>query len=437
MKTTIEKTSGLGRKLNVEISATKVTSAFDKVYKGLQKNANIKGFRKGKAPLNIIKQMYADRVKQDVLEDLVSMAYSSALKEHTLHPVSEPTVNFDKLEEDGDFSFTAEFEIRPEVNLKKVEKLKVETEKLEVKDDAVDTILNQLRESRATDVPVFEDRAAQKGDVAEIDFKGTIDGQPLEGGSMDGHKLQLGSNSFIPGFEEGVIGMRPGQQKVLNLKFPDDYGHKEIAGKQVVFDVTLKTLLKKQMPELNDEFVKGLGGYSTLEELKNVIKQDVTQQETQRIRDELKNRILKVLVDENPVEVPKALLAQQKEHLIADVERRMKQQGMSEAEFAEYVKKWDSDFNETAAFMIQSSFLIEAIADKNKFSATQSEFEERLEKYAKQSGIDLKNILDFYNKNPERKGHVKYQIVEEKVVQYLVDQAELKEVPKEKLVAKT
>lgn len=433
MKTSLEKTEGLGRKLTIEVPADTVSSSFDRAYKGIQKNANIKGFRKGKAPLTMIKSMYADSVKRDVLEDLISLAYRNALNEHSLHPVSEPQVNFDKLEESDSFNFTAEFEVRPEIVLKNVDKLKVEKEKFDVGTEKVDSILTQIRESKSELVPVFEERPARTGDVVEIDFVGTIEGKPLDGGSMNGYKLTLGSNSFIPGFEAGVEGMKIGQSKTLQLSFPADYGHKEIAGKPVTFEVTLKAMLKKDLPALTDDFVKTLGGYNSVEDLRKAIVEDVTAQETKRIEEDLKNRVLKALVAANPVEVPKSLLSQQKEFLIADTQKRMKQQGMGEDQYAEYKSKWDKDFEETAAFMIQSSFLVETIAEKEKLTGTKAEFEERLEKYSSTAGLELAKLREFYSKNTDRRHQLLYQITEEKVMKYLLDKAEIKEVPREKL----
>jgi trigger factor len=433
MKTSLEKTQGLGRKLTIEVPAEIVSSSFDRAYKGIQKNANIKGFRKGKAPLSMIKNMYADSVKREVLEDLISLSYQNALNEHSLHPVSEPRVNFDGLSEASSFNFTAEFEVRPEIVLKDVENLKVEKEKLDLGNERVESILTQIRESKSNLVPVFEDRPAKSGDVVEIDFVGTVEGNPLDGGSMNGYKLTLGSNSFIPGFEEGVEGMRVGQTKVLNLSFPADYGHKDIAGKPVQFDVTLKSMLKKDLPALTDEFVKTLGGYETVEDLRKAILEDVTEQESKRIEEDLKNRTLKALVAANPVEVPQTLLQQQKQFLIADTQKRMKQQGMSDEQYNDYKTKWDKDFEETAAFMIQSSFLVETIADKEKLAATKADFEDRLAKYSQTAGLELTKLKEFYSKNSERRHQMLYQITEEKVMKYLLSKAVIKEVSRDKL----
>ncbi|MEQ1664508.1 MAG: trigger factor [Bdellovibrionales bacterium] len=433
MKTSLEKTSNLGRKLTIEVPAEKVSSAFQKVYMGLQKNANIKGFRKGKAPLTIIKKMYSDKAKQDVLEDLINEAYSHALNEHTLKPISQPMVDFKDLDEANTFNFTAEFEIRPEVKLQKIEDLAVEKEKLEFNESEIDKTLNDMLERKATNVPVFENRNAIKGDVAEIDFVGTIDGKPLEGGSMNGHKLELGSNSFIPGFEDGIIGMTVGSNKMLNLKFPENYGNAEISGKDVQFNVTLKALLKKSLPTLDDAFAASIQPGKTLADLKNDIKENLTQRENQRIHSDLKKRLLKVLAKENPLDVPTTLKTEQKKMLIADVEKRMTEQGMTESELKEYVTKWDKDFDESAEFMIQSSFLINALADKFELHATEKDYDKKIEDYAAQIGVSPAMIRDYYAKNRENGNQALYQITEEKVVDYLISKSKIKEVPKSKL----
>jgi trigger factor len=439
MKTSLEKTGTLGRKLKIEVPAAKVTTAFDRIYQGIQKQADIKGFRKGKAPMHLIKNMYSDRVKQDVLQDLIAHSYSEALKEHSLNPISQPDVNFDgqTLTEKSDFHFTAEFEVRPNVELKKIDKLKVEKEILDISDVKIESVLTQIRESKSQLVPIFEDRPAQLHDVCEIDFKGTINGAPLEGGQMDAYKLELGSNSFIPGFEDGIIGMKVGGNKTLKLKFPDDYGHKEIAGQAVEFDVTLKSILKKDLPELNDAWVAEMNaGAKTVSELKELIKKDITSQEDKRIQDDLKNRLLKSLAEANPTDVPQTMLLEQKNALIKDVEKRLKSQGMNEAEFNDYTQKWDKDFSETATFMVQSSFLIDAISKQEKLNATREDIEKKIQTYAAQSGIELDKIKDFYLKNEDRRGQIEYQITEEKVVSYLLSKADIKEVSADKLAKK-
>ncbi|MES2965151.1 MAG: trigger factor, partial [Bdellovibrionota bacterium] len=378
MKTNLESVSTLERKLNIQVPAAEVQEAFERAFKGIQQHAAVKGFRKGKAPLATIKSLYGDRVKQDVVQDLIQAKYATALKEHSLDPISYPTIEFDPVELDKDFAFTAEFEVRPKVTLKKVEGLEVKREKLVIDAALVDATLDDIRKGRAETVPVLEDRPAQMGDVTTIDFKGFVDGKELENGSAEGHSIELGSNTFIPGFEEGIVGMKHGQTKKISVKFPEQYHAAELAGKPVEFEVVLKELKKKSLPELNDEFAKGLGPYENMEALRKAILDDFEQREGKRVQDDLKNRLMKALVDANPVEVPKSLLTEQKKALVEDMKKRMSQQGMGEEQYGEYENKWNTDFEQTAAYMIQSSFLVDTIAEEHELKATKGDLEKKL-----------------------------------------------------------
>lgn len=430
MKATLETVSNLQRKLNIQVPASEVKAAFNNAYASIQKHVAIKGFRKGKAPIQTVKSLYGDRVKQDVVNDLVQKYYSTALREHSLNPVSFPTIEFDSLTESADFAFTAEFEVRPEIVLKQVEKLQVQREKFVLDDAFVNNTLEDIRKSRSVNVPVLEDRPAQKGDIAVIDFKGFLDSGELENGSAEGHELELGSNMFIPGFEEGVTGMTVGSEKEVQIKFPDDYHVSHLAGQPVKFQVKLHKLLKKDLPELNDAFAKEMGGkYETLEDLKTAIKEDFTKREEKRIKDELKDRLMKALVEKNPVDVPNSLLAEQKKALIEDLQKRMESQGMGGEQFEDYKQKWDSDFDETAKFMIRSSFLLDKIAEDNKLKATDADLEAKFDEYAKQTGIELARVKEFYA-DEDRSSRLRYQLTEERVVDWLISKADVKEVAK-------
>ncbi|CAN5600440.1 trigger factor [soil metagenome] len=433
MKTNLETVSTLERKLNIQVPAAEVQAAFETAYKSIQKHVAIKGFRQGKAPIKAVKTMYGDRVKQDVVNDLVQKYYATALKEHSLDPVSFPTIEFDALDEGKDFGFTAEFEIRPSVSLKKVEKLPLKREKLALKDSFVDDALDDIRKSRSVNVPVLEDRPAQKGDIAVVDFKGFLASGELENGSAEGHELELGSNMFIPGFEEGLIGMKPGIEGEVKVSFPVDYHVEELKGQPVTFKVKIQKLLKKDLPELNDEFAKSLGGKTeTLAELKETIKKDQVVREEKRVKEELKNRLMKALVAANPVDVPKALMAEQKKALAEDLKKRMESQGMGEEQFEEYKEKWDKDFEETAGFMIRSSFLLDKLAADKDLRAKDGDLEAKYTEYSGQTGIELARVKEFYN-DEDRRSRLLYQLTEDKVVDWLIAHADVKDVSREEI----
>lgn len=432
MKSTVEDLSKIEKKLTIEVPAEAVQNSFKKAYAEVQKTAQLKGFRKGKAPIGKIKEIYSDRVTPDVLNDLVDQSYRQALSEHSLTPIDMPKVEIGRFSEDQGLEYSATLETRPEVDLKNYENLKVQREVLEISEEKVSAVLEDIRQSRAQNVPVLEDRAAQNGDVAVIDFEGFIGEEPLAGGAGQDHKLELGANQFIPGFEEGVVGMKVGTQKDLNLKFPEEYHAKEISGKDVLFKVNLKGLEKKELPELTDEFAKEYGEHESLEALKTAIREDIRIGEESRINNEMKDRILKLLVKNNPVEVPRSMVEKQKQHLVADLQQRMQQQGMSQGQFEEYKSKWEDDFENTASQMVQSSFLIGALAEKHDLHANDGDFEEKLKEYGEQMNIEVDRLRDFYGK-PEQRQRLDFQLTEDKVVDFILSTANVEEVSKEKL----
>lgn len=427
MKTEIEKTSNLGRKLNIEIPAQLVNTTFNRIFQDVQKNVELKGFRKGKAPIQMIKTMYSDRVKQDAINELLKMGFSQGLQEHKLNPANYPEFEFDEVAEGSDFNFSAQFEVIPDVELKLYEGLELEKTIFKVDPSEVDTILENIRKSKATQVEVTESRPAQLGDVAEIDFKGFVDDKPLERGDGTNHPLELGSNSFITGFEEGIVGMTVGQSKTLNLKFPENY-HADLSNKDVKFEVTLKKLSQKVLPELNDELVQGLtGGTGNLEDLKKNIQTDLEERQHKQTEDTLREILMKKLVLLNPLEVPASLIASQKELLIEDTKTRMSREGMSDQEFEEYKNKWNQEFENSAKEMIQVAYLMDAIANKHDLHTTKADVDAKFEEYAKQTGIEVARIKEHYSK-AETMNRLVQKITEDKVVNYLLSKANIKEV---------
>ena len=432
MKSTVDKLEGLSRKVNVQVPADKVQEAFAKVYKAIQKKANIKGFRQGKAPLTAVKSIYAEQVKDDVVNNLINDAYQNALEEHRLDPIGYPKVSFEPIMEDKDFSFSAEFEIRPEVQLKTFEGLTVLKEKLTVDEERVNTVLENVRSGQSETVSVFEDRALATGDVAELDFEGTVDGEPLPGGSAKGHELEIGANQFIEGFEAGVTGMKVGDTRTLNLSFPEGYHEATLSGRPVTFEVRLTGIKTKRMPELNDELAKKVGDFQTLEDLKTRIRDDINEGEQRRVAEDMKNRIVRALVDANPVDAPRSLVERQKAALAEDFKGKMKEQGMGDGEFEDYKAKWDHEFEASATFMVKSTFLLDAIADKLNLRATTAEVEQKISEYAQQTGIEMSRLNEFYAAD-ERRSRLSFQVTEEKVVNHLLSTAKITEVPADQL----
>jgi trigger factor len=432
MKPTVEELSKFQRKLTFQIPAADVTKAFEGAYKDIQKNVQVKGFRKGKVPMDMVKNLYKDNAHSSVIQNLVEENFFKALDENKLDPINQPQVKFEKeLAEGNDFHFSLTFEVHPEVDLKKYEGLAVQKEKLNLDESEVQKTIDNLLKNQAESVPVLEDRPAQLGDIAVVDFEGFVEGKPLENGKGENHPLELGTKSFIEGFEEAIVGMKTGVTINANLKFPDQYHAADIAGKPVQFKITLKELKKNQLPELNDEFAKKVG-FDTVDALKVAIKADYSANEEKRIQEDFKNRLLKELTKSNPMDVPATLVEKQKKVLEEDMQQRMSQMGMNEAQFKDYVQKWGKDFDETAAFIVQSSYLVNKIAEKESLAATMQDVEKKIEDYIQQTGIEPARIRSIYDA-PENRRRLMNMITEEKVIDFLSQKANVSEVPKDKL----
>lgn len=430
MKTNVESVSNLGRKLHIEVPSKRVNEEFQKAYKYLQGEANIKGFRKGKAPLATIKTMYSDRVKGDVAQNLVQDAYVSALKEHKLTPVSMPQIDFEEITEDKDFSFTANFEIRPETKIVKKEGFELEKEKVVVSEEHVAKALENIKNSNATFEAITEARPLKVGDFANIDFEGIIDGQPLENGAAKGHQLEIGSNSFIPGFEEGLVGMNKGELREVTVTFPAEYHAEELRSKPVTFKVTLNEIKAKALPEFNEELLKKIG-QETLEGLKEQIKKDYESNEKMRVDKDLRDNLFKKFVEANPVETPASLVEEQKKALVEDFKNRMKSQGFSDDGFDEYEQKWNEDFKQQAEFMVRSAFLIDKLAEMENLHATDADVDKKFDEMAKQWNLEKEKIKSYYLQNNSF-SKLSYQITEDNVFNYLLSKSTVKDVEPKK-----
>lgn len=433
MKSSVEEQSTLERKLNIEVPQEQVKEAFDKAFQNIKKSATIKGYRKGKAPLEKIRTMYGEQVQQDILNDLIQQNYVKALQEHGLDPISYPKIDFTEISQDEAFKFSAIFEIHPDVKLGKLEGLKLEKEKLNIGDEAVDNVIDNIRQNRASIDPMLEDRPAQLGDIVIIDFKGVVDGQAIENGAGTDHQMELGNNGFMKEFDENLQGMKTGASKTFDVQFPEDYHGKDVAGKKALFDVTLKEIKKKTLPEINDEFAKSLGAdFESVSDLKEAVKKDITTREEKRVHDELKNRAVKALVEANPLEVPRSLIDEQKQALVKDIEMKFAQQGMPMPNIDEYKQKWDADFENSATTMVKSSFLIDAIAKEKNLKAEDADIEKMIADHAASMGIDVAQVQEYY-KDPSQRSRLGFQITEEKVLNYLIENAKITEVPAEAL----
>ncbi len=427
MKSTLESTEGLKKTIKVEVDASAVKAALEKEFNKIQKNLVLPGFRKGKAPMDQVKASYKGKVISDVVESLVNANYFQAIQEHKLHPVSMPQIDLSEITEDKGFSFTASFEVKPEIKLKKYKDFKLSKKAAIVDEDKIQNIINQILESKSEKVPIFEDRAAQDKDIVDINFEGFIGpNQPLPNGSASNFILELGSKSFIPGFEEGLLGAKAGTERTLDLTFPEDYQAAEIAGKTVQFKVKINKLLKKQLPELDDKLIESLGDakVKTVDQLKDAIKTDLMKTEEDQTLKTLQEDVLKALIDHNPIEIPQSLIQQQKEGLKENSKNSLESQGFGDEEIKDYYSKWDEDFTKNAKDIIHVSLLMDAIAESENLRPSQEDIDAKIQEMVTMSGPNSGKVKEYYS-DANRKDNLYYKLMEDRVISFVIENSKI------------
>lgn len=426
MKSQIIENKGLKRVLKVELDKTEVSTALEKEFLKIQRTVELKGFRKGKAPMEQVKAAYASKVSQSVLETLVNENYFNALDEHKLVPIAMPKIDVDQnpTEDSGGFSFTAEFEVKPEIKLGDLSKIKVTKGTPEVKDEDINMVIERARESKAAVNPVLEDRPAQMKDWVKIDFAGVLksSGEPVENGSAKDFLLELGGKSLIEGFEEGIVGMKVGQEKTLSLKFPTEYFQNELAGQPVDFTVKLNSINKKDFPEINDAFAKEASGLDSLEAFKKQVKEDLMSKKKESVEQKLSDDLLNALEEMHEIEIPESIITQQAENFKSSTSQRLMQQGMDEKSVEDYHKKWEGDYRNNAVKSVKVSFLVEALATKEGLYPNDEKLTEYFADLSTKTGIAIDKIKSYYG-GPEKQRELEFKIMEENVVAFLREKA--------------
>jgi len=433
MNVRIEDVSSVKKKLSFEVGAEKVDAEIGKAYQKIAKSAKVKGFRPGKVPQHLLEKYYAPQMEEQVLNRLINDSYFKALVEHRIAAVSDPEiVESGTLEKGKPFTYAAQVEVKPEVEVKDYQGLALQKEKFEFDAKIVEERLEEMRAGRAEMVTSSRDEAAA-GDFVTIDFEGFVDGTPFEHGKADDYQLELGSSSFIPGFEEQLQGMKRGEEREVQVTFPENYGSEELAGKPATFRVVLKEIKEKALPALDDEFAKGFG-LESLAELKEKIEENYRQQETSRIDGDLRERLVTALIERNPVEVPETMVAGQLDYMLQNIRNRFRSQGMTLEMLGMNEESFKSMYRETAVKQVQGTLLLEGIARQESMKVENEEIDGKLAQIAEMSNAPLEAVRKYYGSDENRRGLVG-QIVEEKAVQFLLGQAKIEEVEKEQLSA--
>jgi len=421
-------------KLEVEVAAPDVDTALGKAYRKVVKKVNLPGFRKGKVPRRILESRFGPEVlHEEALEELVPPAYEEALKEADIDPINQPEFELVQVEEGQPLLFNAIVEVIPEAELGQYKGLDAEQDEVEVDDLQVDNHIYMLREQNARLVP-REDRAAQEGDMLLIDFTGYIDGEIFEGGEAEDYSLELGSQSFVPGFEEQLIGVNLNEETEVKVSFPEDYRNEELAGKEATFSVTIKQIKEKQLPELDDEFVKEVSEFETLDEMKADIKEKLLKNAEEQSKTKLEESLIEKVTEASSVDLPEVLVERQIDRMIGDMENYMRQQGLGLDQFLELTGKNKEDLREEnrpeAEKRTKANLVLDAIVKEEGITVDDSEVEEKIASIAESYNDKperIKDILDKQGRLPVIKEEMRIR----KAVDLIVDQANIQVVKKE------
>jgi len=425
----VEQLGPVKKKINVVIPPEKVTEEVDSIYQKLKQTAKIRGFRPGRVPKDILKKYYKEQVEGEVVSKLVQASYPEALRKMQIVPVSQPVVENGILEEGKEFSYSASFEIKPEIELKDYLKLKVEKEKLIITQKNVEDRLDMLRESHASLKEVEEDRPIKVGDFILVDVNGNFQGKPFEGGEVKDHLLEVGPDTFLPGLSRKLIGLRKDSSEEIMLKIPEDYYRKDLTGKEVDLKVKIKGLKEKILPELDDNFARDLGEYQGLEDLREKLKESIEKEEKQRIESSVKNKLIEQLIEKNPSEAPSSMVERQIEFMMADTQRVLLSQGSSLEKLGIPADTMKENYRDEAEKQVKCSLLIEVIAKKEDITVGDEEVEEKLKEIARANNQEVEKVRDFYRKQGLWEG-LKTKLLENKTLDFLLERAKIVEVAK-------
>ena len=427
MSLKIEKTENNNElKLEFTIEAKKFEEGIAKVFKKNAKYFSVPGFRKGKVPMNIAEKYYGVEIfYEDAFNEIVPEIYDEELKENKIDAVSKPEIDIVQMEKGKDLIFTAVVQTKPEVKPGKYKGIELEKIEYKVTDEDIEKELKQMADKNSRMVNV-EDRAVKNGDFTVIDFEGFVDGKAFEGGKAENHELEIGSKSFIDGFEDQIIGMKIEEEKEIKVKFPDEYFSKDLAGKDATFKVKLHEIKVKELPEMDDEFAKDVSEFETIKELKADIKKKLEEQNENRAKYELEDKAVEAVCNATEIDIPSGMFESEIDAMEEDLSRRLSYQGMKLDQYLKLINKTKADFREEmrpqAEKSVKTRLVLEAVCEDAKIEATDEEMNEKIKEMAESYGRKEEELKD----NEEFKKYIESSIKSEKTVKYIVDNAKIK-----------
>lgn len=426
MKCKVEKTKNANEvKLELTIEAQKFDEAIKKVYFKSAKYFNIPGFRKGKAPINIVEKYYGKEIfYEDAFNDVVPEELEKAVEENKLEVVSRPDIDVTQIGKGQDLIFTAVFQTKPEVKLGKYKGVEIEKIQYKVTAKDVEHELGHMQEHNSRLISI-EDRPVEKGDIANIDFEGFVDGVAFDGGKAEGHDLEIGSNTFIPGFEDQVIGMKIDEEKDIKVTFPKEYFSKDLAGKDATFHIKMHEIKEKELPKIDDEFAKDVSEFDTLAELKKDIKSKQEKDNEHRAKHEMEDAAIEAVCENTKIDIPEGMIDMEIDNMIDNISQRLQYQGITLDQYLKMMGKTMDDvrkeFKTDAEKNVKSKLVLDQIVAEEKIEADAKYVKEKIEEMAKQYNKKVEEL----ESNENLKSYLEEESKTEAAIKFLIDNAKL------------
>ena len=428
MSVQVEKLEKNMAKLTIEVAPEELEKAIEGAYQKNKSKISVPGFRKGKVPRQMIERMYGKEVfYEDAVNALIPEAYEKAVDECEEEIVSSPKIEVEQVEAGKPFIFTAEVALKPEVKLGKYKGVKVEKADTEVTDEEVDKDIDKERESNARNIDVT-DRAVKDGDIVTLDFEGFVDGTAFEGGKGENYPLTIGSGTFIPGFEEQLVGAEIGKETEVNVTFPEDYQAEDLKGKAAVFKCTVKEIKEKELPTLDDEFASEVSEFETLAEYKADIRGRLEERKAKAAREAKEAAVIEEIIKDSDMEIPEAMIETQQRQMIDEFAQRIQMQGLTLEQYFQFTgASYDQMIEQVkpqAEKRIQSRLVLEAVAAAEKIEATEEDYEEELKSMAEAYQMEVDKVKELL---PEKSvQQIKEDIAVKKAAEFVVDNAKEK-----------
>lgn len=425
----IEEINPVKKKLSFEIPWDDVRKELDSAYEKIGKKARIKGFRPGKTPRKVLETFYKEEAESEAVSSMISKAYWEAVEHNKLMPATQPEIDQKGIEQAKDFQFTATIEVSPNIEPKDYLAVEVEQESAEVSDADVDKRIEELRQVYSTLEDLAEDRGIVNGDYVTIDFQGKLNGEPVKELKGDGVLVEMGSNRFLPGFEEKLVGHKKGETAEFSLTMPEAFQLKESAGKELDFTAYIKGIKFKKVPELNEEFIKNFDKYQSLDQLRDDVRLSLEDEGKARAKADLRKTISDKLLEGNQFEVPDAFVERQINLMLLNMQRRMVANGMDPKQSAGMVSGLRESARPEAVRQVKLQFLLEAIAHKESVAVSDEELDDSLKTVASQYGQDYEKVKKSYEESNMLE-ELRAELLEQKTLDFLEEKAKITQVKK-------